>query len=93
MASVADKPWLKAYDFGIFKIPETLRPYPNVTVDYYVDRNASEFPDVPAINFMERIITNAELKDLTDRFANALSHLGVEKATASPPLCRTARNS
>ena len=79
MASIADKPWLKAYDFGIFKIPETLRPYPNVTIDYYVDRNASEFPDIPAINFMERIITNAELKDLTDRFANALSHLGVMK--------------
>jgi long-chain acyl-CoA synthetase len=79
MASVADKPWLKAYDFGVFKIPETLRPYPNVTVDYYVDRNASEFPDIPAINFMERIITNSELKDLTDRFANALSHLGVMK--------------
>jgi long-chain acyl-CoA synthetase len=79
MTSVADKPWLKAYDFGIFKIPETLRPYPNVTIDYYVDRNASDFPDIPAINFMEKIITNAEIKDLTDRLANALSHLGVMK--------------
>lgn len=79
VASVSEKPWLKAYDFGIYKIPETLRPYPNVTVDYYVDRNASEFPDVPAINFMERIVTNAELKDLTDRLANALLHLGVMK--------------
>ncbi len=79
MASVSDKPWLKAYDFGIFKIPETLRPYPNVTVDYYLDRNASEFPDVPGINFMERLITNAELKDLTDRLSNALCNLGVMK--------------
>lgn len=79
MASVSEKPWLKAYDFGVFKLPATLKPYPRLTVDYFLDRNASEFPESPAINFMDTVTNYKELKQMTDSLANALAHMGVQK--------------
>lgn len=79
MARVSDKPWLKAYDFGIYKLPETMKPYPSIAVGSYIDKSAAEFPERPAINYVDNVIIYSELKNLTDRMANALSCMGVKK--------------
>ncbi|MBN1376369.1 MAG: AMP-binding protein [Dehalococcoidia bacterium] len=82
MVSIADKPWLKQYDVGgkgLFVLPQSLKPYPKVPLYTVLDNSARDFPDRPAIHFMDKVISYTELKDLTDRFANALFNLGVKK--------------
>jgi len=82
MASIADKPWLKQYDVGgkgLFVLPQSLKPYPKVPLYSILDNSARDFPDRPAIHFMDKVINYSELKTLTDRFANALNDLGVKK--------------
>ncbi|MDD5170397.1 MAG: AMP-binding protein, partial [Syntrophales bacterium] len=82
MALISDKPWLKQYDVGgkgLFVLPQTLKPYPKVPLFTVLDDSAKQFPERPAIHFMDKVINYSELKELTDRLANALVDLGVKK--------------
>jgi len=81
MASVADKPWLKQYDVGgqgSFVLPESLKPYPKEPLFSILENSARDYPDNPAVHFMDRVTTFAKLKELTDRFAHALADLGIK---------------
>jgi long-chain acyl-CoA synthetase len=82
MVSIADKPWLKAYDLGgqgLIKLAESIKPYPNVPLFSVLDNSARDYADRPAVHYMDRIIPYRELKELVDRFANALVILGIKK--------------
>lgn len=82
MVSPADKPWLKAYDLGgqgLIKLPESIKPYPNVPLYTVLDNSARDYAGRPAVHYMDKVISYKELKELADRFANALAKLGIKK--------------
>jgi len=79
MVSIAEKPWLKGYRLGPYKLPQTKEPYPKVTVHSFLDSAAAEFPDSAACSYLGNEITYKELKLLADSLAAALADLGVRK--------------
>ena len=69
------KPWLKFWPEGV---PQSIR-YPNVPLFQLLIEAAEKYPEHTAIIFYDRRISYRELNELSDRFANALHHLGVTK--------------
>jgi long-chain acyl-CoA synthetase len=78
MASYADKPWLKSYKLGPFKLKKTIE-YPNKPLFAILDEAAEQFPGKDAYHYMGRRMKYHELKRQSDALANALTHLGVKK--------------
>ncbi len=79
MVRVGDKPWLKQYRLGPYKLPQTKAPYPETTVHSLLDATAAEFPDKAACHYLGREIPYSEMKLLSDRLAASLADLGVKK--------------
>ncbi len=79
MISVSERPWLKNYKLGPYKLPQTREPYLEITVNSILDATAAEFPDNIACSFMGNEITYNELNLLTDSLAASLAGLGVKK--------------
>jgi len=73
--SYSDHPWVKFYEPGI---PPNLT-YPESTLGNVLAQTASKYPAHTALLFFGRKITYAELDGLVNRFANALTGLGVKK--------------
>jgi long-chain acyl-CoA synthetase len=80
---MTDKPWLKFYDKGV---PESLKPYPEKTLQQFLEDSAAKYPDNVAIHFKpshqgiaKSHLTYRELNDLSDRMAAALADRGVKK--------------
>lgn len=79
MVTYADKPWQQHYRIGPYPIKKTKQPYPELSLPDILDHSALNYPDRPAIFFLERTIPYLELKLLVDRLATALADLGVQK--------------
>lgn len=75
----ADKPWLKSYKLGPYKLEQSFAPYPEEALYRILDRAAEKFPGKTALLFRERELKYRDLKAQVDKIANALSDLGVEK--------------
>ena len=71
----AEKPWLKLYDEGV---PPSL-DYPPIPAHGFIQANARNYPDRPALIFKGAVINYRELDELTDRMAAGLAGLGVKK--------------
>ncbi|MBN9015183.1 MAG: long-chain fatty acid--CoA ligase [Rhizobiales bacterium] len=71
--SLGDMPWLKSYPPGV-KWDGDISPTP---VQQILEDAAAKWPNNPAIDFMGRKITFAELNDLANRAAAGLQKLGV----------------
>jgi long-chain acyl-CoA synthetase len=78
MASYADKPWLKSYRLGPFKLKKTIE-YPNKPLFAILDEAAEQFPGKDVYHYLGRRMKYHELKRQSDALANALTHLGVRK--------------
>ena len=74
-----DKPWLKSYQLGPFKLDHSLLPYPEVPLFHTLDQAAAAFPTQTAILFEGRSVKYHELKRWSDRLASSLARLGLEK--------------
>ncbi|MFC2031003.1 AMP-binding protein [Chloroflexota bacterium] len=74
-----DKPWLKSYKLGPYRLAESLKPYPNEPLFKILDDAAEEHPGQTAVLFEGRSINYRELKILADKLAAGLARLGVEK--------------
>jgi len=89
MASYADKPWLKSYKLGPYKLAQTKEPYPKMPLYKILDDTATEYGHRAAISYLGREISYGELKLYADKLATALAELGVKKgdrvATIIPP--------
>jgi long-chain acyl-CoA synthetase len=72
---MTERPWLRAYDPGV---PSDI-DVPDEPLDAALARAASRFPERTAIRFFGRSVNYRELDHLTNRFANALLGLGVQK--------------
>jgi long-chain acyl-CoA synthetase len=85
MITYADRPWTKLYDPGT---PKTLEPYPNVTVQSFLQEGAKKTPNsialissahVPVLGRIASNLTYAELDQQSDALAAALVDLGLKK--------------
>lgn len=74
-----DKPWLKSYKLGPYKLKETHEPYPKVPIFKVLDDAASKHPGQTAIQFKGRRIKYNELKTKVDKLSAALADLGVRR--------------
>ena len=74
-----DRPWLKSYKLGPYKLAESLAPYPQEPVFQALDEAAERYPGQSAVLFEGRSINYRQLRNQVDRLAAALAHLGVEK--------------
>jgi len=75
----ADKPWLKSYKLGPYKLEHSLTPFPEEPVYKLLDDAAAKYPGQTAVLFLDRKIRYGELKVLADKLAAALIGLGVQK--------------
>lgn len=79
----ADKPWIKSYKVGPYKLPKTMKPYPKIPVTKFLDDAATDYPDNIACTFIageyKTDLTYSELKLQVDKLATALDGLGVKK--------------
>ncbi len=75
-----EKPWLKSYKLGPYKLRESLEPYPKVPVFKALDDAAENYPSQTAILFEGVEIRYRQLKKLVDKLASGLIKLGVEKS-------------
>ena len=69
-----EKIWHKSYAPGVKKTLD----YEKLTIPQALTRSAENFPDHTALNYMGKKITYKELDGLVNRFARALSELGIE---------------
>ena len=60
----ADKPWLKSYKLGPYKLEHSLTPYPEEPVYKILDVAAEKHPGQTAVRFLDRKITYRELPGL-----------------------------
>ena len=74
-----EKPWLKSYKLGPYKLKESLELYPKVPLYKALDDAAENYPGQTAILFEGRSIKYRQLKTLVDKLASGLANLGVEK--------------
>ncbi len=74
-----ERPWIKHYEQGVRPHLE----YPPVPITQFLEEAVAKYPDNPATIFgngsMDGIIPYKELNDLVNRFANALTAMGVQK--------------
>lgn len=74
-----DKPWLKSYKLGPYKLDESLAPYPEISVYSALDEAAKAHPGQTAILYLDRSLRYSQLKNQVDKLATGLSGLGVKK--------------
>lgn len=74
-----DKPWLKSYKLGPYRLEKSFAPYPKEPVFKALDDAAANYPGQTAILYLNRTINYARLKDQVDRLASALAGLGIKK--------------
>ena len=78
MISYAEKPWLKSYKIGAFKLKTTL-DYPVKPLFSILDEIAEKFPGKDAYDYFGNRMKYRTLKHQVDSLANALVNLGVKK--------------
>ncbi len=69
------RPWHKCYEPNV---PPSL-DYVDKPITHMLERSASRYPERPALIFRNNKISYAELHNETERFATALSRLGVTR--------------
>src|SRR3954470_5932567 len=74
-SSYDDRPWIGSYPDGV---PADFE-FPKVPLTRLLDDAASSFPTNTALAFLGSKLTYRQLKDEVDRFATALTGLGVNK--------------
>ncbi len=75
----AERPWLKSYILGPYKLEQSLKPYPQKPVFEILDYVAQEFPNQTAVLFQGQEIRYHQLKTRVDHLAGALTRLGIQK--------------
>src|SRR5215470_10757920 len=85
MVTYADRPWTKTYDAGV---PATLEPYPNVTVQNFLQEAAKKSPHstalissahVPIFGRQAAELSYTELDRQSDALASGLVDMGLKK--------------
>jgi long-chain acyl-CoA synthetase len=75
ISSPSGKPWFKFWPEGV---PRTIQ-YPEASLSDLLKTKAEKYPSKTAIVYFDKPMTYRELDSASDRFATALSDLGVKK--------------
>ena len=75
----SDKPWLKNYKLGPYRLKESLQPYPEMPMYKFLDDSVAAYPGQVAVEYLGRKIKYSELGTYVDKLANALAGMGVKK--------------
>lgn len=78
-ATYLDKPWIKSYRAGPYKLDASLAPYPREPVFKALDDAAQNYPGQTAVLYLGRSLKYSQLKNQVDRLAAGLVRLGIEK--------------
>ena len=73
--SYAARPWRRWYAAGVIDRVNV----PDVSLSYFLESAAAEFPRRKALHFLGKSMTYSALDSAVDRFASALHELGVRK--------------
>ncbi len=73
--SSSEKPWFRFWPEGV---PRSIE-YPETSLSDLLKKKAEKYPDKTAIVYFDKPMTYRELDVASDRFATALSDLGVKK--------------
>ncbi len=85
MTSYADRPWTKNYDPGV---PVSLEPYPNISVQSFLEEAAKKSPNNPALissahlpvlGRVSNSVSYQELDQYSDALAAGLVDMGLKK--------------
>jgi len=74
-----DKPWLKSYKLGPYKLDQSLAPLPLVPAFQALYDSAEKYPNQTAILFQGREVKYSQLRLQVERLATALAGMGVKK--------------
>ena len=72
-----ERPWLRTYPKSI----DWGAPIPQKPLHHLLLDSAARYPDRPCLDFLGRRYTYAEVRNLVQRAAAGLQHLGVRKGT------------
>ncbi|MCJ7569462.1 MAG: AMP-binding protein, partial [Anaerolineales bacterium] len=72
-----ERPWFKHYEA---EVPKSIE-YPDVPLYHFLEKAAAKYPDQACARFKGSTITYAEMDELTDRLAGALTAMGVKKGS------------
>ena len=75
----SDKPWLKSYFIGPFKLKPSMEPYPKINVYKFLEDITAKFPNNIACVYADEKISYGDLKNKVDRLATAFVELGIKK--------------
>jgi long-chain acyl-CoA synthetase len=79
MATYLDKPWLKSYKLGPYRLDQSVASYPQQPLFQVLDDAAARYPGQTAVLFLGRSLNYYQLKAQADRLASALAGLGVQR--------------
>ncbi len=74
-----EKPWLKSYRVGPYKLKLSLRPYPEKPLFEILDEAAEKYPNQEAYLYLGKEVKYGALKLWVDKLATALSKRGIKK--------------
>lgn len=75
----SDKPWLKSYKLGPYKLKASCEPYPVEPLGKVLDKAAEENGRKTAVQLDEKTMSYKELKQQADAFASALASMGIKR--------------
>jgi long-chain acyl-CoA synthetase len=74
-----ERPWLKSYKLGPYRLAQSLAPYSYKPLSEILDKVAQEHPNQTAILYQGRELKYHQLKRRVDNLANGFVNLGLEK--------------
>lgn len=77
----SDKPWLKSYFIGPYKLKHSMAPYPEINIYQFLEDSTSNYPNNVACVYADEKITYKDLKLRVDKLAAALTDLGIHKGS------------
>jgi long-chain acyl-CoA synthetase len=75
----ADKPWLKSYKLGPYKLKATCEPYPVEPLSKILDNAAEKHGGKTAVQLGARTVSYKQLREKADALAFSLAALGIRR--------------
>ena len=75
----SDKPWLKSYKLGPYKLKTTCEPYPKEALSKILDRASENGGQKTAVQLGNRVLSYKELRKQADALAFSLAGMGIRR--------------
>ncbi len=76
----SDKPWLKSYKLGPYKLKTTLEPYPKDALSKILDNASETGGKKTAVQLGSRTLSYKELRQQSDALAFSLAGMGIRRS-------------